>query len=105
MMRMIPPAVLAAVRKREVILSAIVAAVASAVLLAYRAMNPDGGAELYYEAHASEGSHQRAAHRLMQICYVVVISAAAFNLRFVAAAVARPCFDAAIGRWRRARVV
>lgn len=81
--------VLAAMSRREVALAAVVAAVASAVLLAYRALNPGGAAELYFAEH----EHHQLAHRLMQICYVVVMSAAAFNLRFVAVELARPIFS------------
>lgn len=82
-----------AMRRREVVVSAVVAAVASAVLLAYRAMNPGGAAEIYFAAH----EHHAAAHRLMQICYVVVMSAAAFNLRFVAVELLRPVlFEATV---------
>ena len=101
----IPPKVLSAMMQREVVLAALVAAVASAVLLAYRIYNPDRAAENYFAAHASEGAHNRAAYRLMQICYVVIISAAAFNLRFVVFEVARPAIGAIVRRVGRRPVV
>lgn len=92
---MLPPEVLGAMKNREVVLAAIVAAVASAVLLGYRTINPGSGAEHYF-AHTD--GHQ-TAYRLMQICYVVILSAAAFNLRFVAVEIARPLVGIAAKRW------
>ena len=74
--------------RRDVLLAALVAAVSSAVLLAVRHVNPGQGAEHYF---SSNGHH--AAHRMMQICYVVILSAAAFNLRFVAFEGARITFS------------
>ena len=58
-------------------MAVLVAAVSSIVLLAYRAANPGQGAEHYF------AREHHTAYRVMQVCYVVIMSAAAFNLRFL----------------------
>lgn len=55
-----------------------VAGVSGAVLMAYGYINPNREAEQYFKDHDSP-----MAYRVMEACYIVILAAAAFNLRYV----------------------
>lgn len=56
----------------------IVAGISGAVLMAYRYMNPNREAEQFFK-----DNDRPTVYRVMEGCYIVIMAAAAFNLRFV----------------------
>ena len=70
-----------------------VAAVSGFVILTYQWINPDKQAERHYLEHENY-----IAYRVMEGCYLVILSAAVFNFRYLLFDVGKELFSVKIGR-------